>query len=61
MKKKKRYTIRQAIDVASKYTYKNRLADWFGFGTANYWKKWVKGSNWDKGKSKEFIVTKRKN
>lgn len=56
----KRYTIRQAIDVASKYTYKNRLSDILGFGSANYWKKTIKGSSYDKGKSKEFIVSKRK-
>lgn len=56
----KKYTIRQAIDVASKYTYKNRLADFMGYGSSKYWKKEIKGSSYDKGKSKEFIVTKRK-
>ncbi|MCH5179937.1 MAG: hypothetical protein J1F32_01830 [Erysipelotrichales bacterium] len=55
----KKYTIRQAIDVASKYTYKNRLGDFMGYGNSKYWKKEIKGSSYDKGKSKEFIVTKR--
>lgn len=60
MKKQKRYTIRQAVDVASKYTYKNCLADFMGYGSADYRKKTIKGSSYDKGRKKEFIVSKRK-
>lgn len=54
----KKYTIRQAIDVATKYTHKGRLADVLGYGDKNYWKKNL--GSYDKGRKKEFVVTKRK-
>lgn len=54
----KRYTIRQAIDVASKYTYKGRLADMFGYGNKKYWKEHL--GSYDLGRKKDFVVTKRK-
>ena len=54
----KRYTIRQAIDVASKYTYKGRLADMLGYGDKKYWKENL--GSYDLGRKKVFVVTKRK-
>ena len=54
----KRYTIRQAIDVASRYTYKGRLADMLGYGNKQYWKKNL--GSYDLGRKKDFVVTKRK-
>lgn len=54
----KKYTIRQAIDVATKYTHKGRLADIMGYGDKKYWKKNL--GIYDKGRKKVFVVTKRK-
>ena len=56
--KNKKYTIRQAIDVASKYTYKNRLFGFIGYGDSNELKENL--SSYDIGKKKDYVVTKRK-
>lgn len=54
----KKYTIRQAIDFASRFTYRGRLADIMGYASKTYWKNHL--GSYDKGRKKEFIVTKRK-